>query len=225
LVRSARSVSVRDRRSFAGYAALSQNVRLEPDAVHAISRSQSFALDKLHGLDLDDYVVVQIRADSIRERGLDYVAGALAELARRYSIAFLAAGTAFGHDNIALYYALSERLKALPGTRPATVLTARDTPSIVGAIARSAAWVGTSLHGRIVATSYDVPRVSLRNEKVANYARSWESLYPADVPIGQVTEAVEFAKAYHRDRVERKREDGLAEKAVEGLLLLNEEMQ
>ena len=55
--------------------------------------------------------------------------------------------------------------------------------------------IATSLHARIVAAAYGVPRVSLAKPKPTRYARLWDPDMPFDVALEGLDAAVEAACA------------------------------
>ena len=48
--------------------------------------------------------------------------------------------------------------------------------------------IGTSLHVRIVAAAYGVPRVTMRRAKPTRYAARWDELPEAQLPWSEVTD-------------------------------------
>ncbi len=55
--------------------------------------------------------------------------------------------------------------------------------------------IGTSLHVRILACAYGIPRVSLSRTKPTIYARTWDPEMPYDVSLDGLDEAVAAALA------------------------------
>ncbi len=97
------------------------------------------------------------------------------------------------HDDPALLEKLQRRLP--PGT--ARLFQSLHLWGICALIATSRGVVGSSLHGRIVALAYGLPRVSLRPpqglrpDKRAAFAETWEpQAVPRSVAVGQVETAL-----------------------------------
>ena len=65
--------------------------------------------------------------------------------------------------------------------------------ALVDHIRRARVVIGTSLHVRIVAAAYGVPRVSLAKPKPTRYARLWDPGMPFGVALGELDAAVEAA--------------------------------
>ncbi len=103
------------------------------------------------------------------------------------------AGTAAFHDNERTYKQIVQAFKSIEHEHEISITTDRNPLRLVDEISGSLLWIGTSLHGRIIAASYNVPRISLLNKKVSRYAESWDSKYPHGVAIDAVLSAVEAA--------------------------------
>ncbi len=141
------------------------------------------------------YLACQFSADFADDASLDALAQGLARVAAAsgLGVALFRAGAAPWHDDPALYDKLVQRLP--PGA-------ARQFPSlhlwdICALIAASRGTVASSLHARLVALAYALPRVSLalpqqanRPGKVAAFAESWE---PDAVPRSVAVDAVAAA--------------------------------
>src|SRR5574340_290329 len=147
------------------------------------------------------YLACQFSADFADDASLDELAGGLSRVAAATGLGLVLfrAGAAPWHDDAALYETLLNRLP-----RGA----ARLSPSlhlwdICALIAASRGVVSSSLHGRIVALAYGLPRVSLmppqqdaRPGKVAAFAETWEpDALPRSVAVGQVEPALMQALA------------------------------
>ena len=74
-------------------------------------------------------------------------------------------------------------------------MTERRPLDLVDRIAPARVVIGTSLHGRIVAAAYGVPRVPLACDKPTQYARTWYPGMPFDVGIDDLDAAVAAALA------------------------------
>lgn len=166
------------------------SARLAPDLVH-VSKKQFGSLARPKELP-EAYVVVQFNKLSQANKNLELIARELDTLAENTGlhIVMFAAGTASHHDNFEDY----ENLQRLMRTKDKVLIFyERDPMSLVSCIAHSRLWIGSSLHGRIIAVSYSVPRVSLVNEKVSVYAEHWDSKLPYNVSLDDIAGAAEEA--------------------------------
>lgn len=148
----------------------------------------------------ESYLLVQANDQYIREYGLEIIGEAIANTAHvlNLSVVLQPAGVAPAHDSIEMLEELSRIVRgATNGKIHTFVQHDRDVWTQVAVIANAACFVGTSLHGRIVAAAYGRPRVGLRNSKVTIYASTWEEhgLQPFDVPIEDLSVAVSQAMA------------------------------
>jgi hypothetical protein len=125
------------------------------------------------------YLACQFSTDFADDTSLDALAQGLSRVAAAtgLGLALFRAGAAPWHDDPALYEKLLHRLP--PGT--ARLFPSLHLWDICALIAASRGVVGSSLHGRIVALAYSLPRVSLalpqqgmRPGKVAAFAETWE---------------------------------------------------
>ncbi|MDR5740906.1 MULTISPECIES: polysaccharide pyruvyl transferase family protein [unclassified Caballeronia] len=156
------------------------------------------------------YIAVQFSADF----GDD---ATLARLARQFDaigassglgIALFRAGAAPWHDDIAVYRRLVARMRH----RSVTIFDSLDIWDICALVANSAGFAGSSLHGRIVAMAYALPRVNIlhpddavRTGKQAAYARTWEDEgMPHAVEIEQLASAIHDALRADRDALMRR---------------------
>lgn len=103
------------------------------------------------------------------------------------------AGTAAFHDDERTYKQIVQAFKLIEHKYAISITTDRNPLCLVDEISGSVLWIGTSLHGRIIAASYNVPRISLLNKKVSRYAESWDNDYPHGVAIDAVLSTVEAA--------------------------------
>ena len=187
-LREADAVSVRDPASSALLDEWGIEHRLAPDVVHALCRVRPLTAEKT------DTVVVQVRAKDTSRATARELADLLTGIPRLNGlrIALFVAGTAPGHDSPEHYRELMAAL-ATAGTRPAVLIDTREPFQLAEAIATSQLWIGTSLHGRIIAAQYGVPRISLNVPKVNRYAEHWDDAMPYGVPLTTLGPAVEQA--------------------------------
>jgi hypothetical protein len=141
------------------------------------------------------YLACQFSADFADDASLDALAHGLsrAAAATGLGVALFRAGAAPWHDDPALYEKLRRRLP--PGA--ARLFPSLHLWDICALIAASRGTVCSSLHGRIVALAYGLPRVSLvppqqgrRPDKRAAFAETWE---PDAVPRSVAPDRIEPA--------------------------------
>ena len=141
------------------------------------------------------YLACQFSADFADDASLDALAHGLsrAAAATGLGVALFRAGAAPWHDDPALYEKLQRRLQ--PGT--ARLFPSLHLWDICALIAASRGAVCSSLHGRIVALAYGLPRVSLvppqqgrHPDKRAAFAETWE---PDTVPRSVTPDRIEPA--------------------------------
>ncbi|MGB9129805.1 MAG: polysaccharide pyruvyl transferase family protein, partial [Thiobacillus sp.] len=151
------------------------------------------------------YLACQFSADFADDASLDALALGLSKVAAAtgLGLALFRAGAAPWHDDPALYESLQRRL--LPGT--AQLFSSLHLWDICALIAASRGTVGSSLHGRIVALAYGLPRVSLippqqgpRPDKRTAFAETWEpDAVPRSVAVDRIEPAVLQALAVPAD--------------------------
>lgn len=147
------------------------------------------------------YFALQFAAEFGDDRSLDLLAGQLAELARATGLGLVLfrAGAAPWHDDLAAYERLAGRL----WRGALRLFRGLDLWDLCALIAASRGYCGSSLHGRIVATAYALPRVNLKfpagaggPAKQAAYAAAWESPgMPGVVGVAQLAAACQAALA------------------------------
>lgn len=169
---------------------------LSPDMVHAISlRYPEMSTNSTP--DIDSYFLFQANGNLIEKFGAEKIAGAVAQVAITTGwrpVLFLA-GTARHHDRLDQYDEVLSSLSAIaPMLRP-TVLATRLPLELAEWIAKCHVWIGSSLHGRIIAGSFGRPRVSLENAKVSTYAATWDPEFPVNVECADLPTAVTDAIA------------------------------
>jgi len=176
-LREAHSLSVRDRTTQALLAAAGVDATLVPDPVTRI--------DKLFGARIramiprsDSYLAVQFAA----ECGDDATLAAFARGLERIGlpVVLFRAGAAPWHDALEPYRRLAAR-----SALPMQLFEALDVWDICALIAGSRGYIGTSLHGRLVAESFAVPALSLERKagaakKLRAYLATWS---PEQAPL------------------------------------------
>ena len=96
-------------------------------------------------------------------------------------------------------------------TPSVTVFESLDLWDICALIACSRAYCGSSLHGRIVAMAFALPRVNLRHSAFANagikqdaFAATWEDAgTPATVAVLEIADAIQRALSVEPGRLQR----------------------
>jgi hypothetical protein len=179
-------IAVRDAQTAAALAASGIASRLLPDPVcllpelfgqaiaqRARSGIAAQALARFSGA----YLAVQFSADFGDDATLARIAAELDRLsaARRLGIVLFRAGAALWHDELALLRRVGERMRM-----PALVCDSLDIWEICALIAASRGYLGSSLHGRIVAMAFGLPRMNLlargqQGAKQRAYAATWEA--------------------------------------------------
>ncbi len=113
------------------------------------------------------------------------------------------AGAAPWHDDLGCYL----RLAAFIESPRLKIFSSLNIWDICALIAHSSAYCGSSLHGRIVATAFGIPRVNLhhprpesRTGKQAAYADTWElSKIPSTIDISEIAAGVRQAMAADKE--------------------------
>ncbi len=187
-LKQADQVGVRDRITLSCLAAAGIEARLMPDP--AVMTAELFGeeircqaregetariLDSL----LQGYIAVQFSADFGDDATLSQIAGQLDQVSHEsgLGVVFFRAGAAPWHDELDCYQRCAARMRA-PAVKLFSSLHLWD---ICALLAHSRAYCGSSLHGRIVAMAFALPRVNLRHPaeagletKQAAYASTWE---------------------------------------------------
>jgi hypothetical protein len=152
-----------------------QNLRATPDVVLYISK----LLPRIENPGLD-YLLLHFSSYylALHERVL---VGQLEKIAKSFdgSIKIALAGRLYGHDSVSAIH----RLMALAAEKGVSVefLPSEDVFEICRQISGARMVVSTSLHYRIVARSYGVPRMSMNNPKITHWSRSNDCTYPFGV--------------------------------------------
>ena len=181
-------VSVRDRRTQAQLAAADIHAGLVPDP--AVMVAGLFGAEIGRHIDGGEvaglrrafpqgYLAIQFSADFGDDATLAGIAAQLGRLAAETGLGmvFFRAGAAPWHDDLDVYRRTIGRMRE----GAAHLFASLHLWDICALIAASRGYCGSSLHGRIVAAAYALPRVSLihpglaeRPTKQAAYAETWE---------------------------------------------------
>jgi len=209
-LKAADAGGVRDRETLRQLASAGVAARLIPDPAVMVAELFGAKLRR-HGDDgpvarvrrafPSGYLAVQFSADYGDDATLDGIAAQLGKVASASAcgVVLFRAGAAPWHDDLRVFERLAARLPAT-ATR---IFTSLDVWDICALIAASQAYCGSSLHGRIVAMAFALPRISLhhpvpaaRTGKLAAFAATWEAAgVPAMVAVDEIAEGIRAALA------------------------------
>lgn len=170
---------------------------LAPDAVHALG-----ILRPTNGSAPADTAVFQINGTVLSGLGPAAVARSLIRnpVLRDLRIRVLLAGT-YRHlgDSRRLDEELVDAVGKLEPTVDIAIIDDRRPFDLVDHIRSARVVIGTSLHLRITASAYNVPRVTLRiGHKQTRYLALWDPHMPRDVTLEDLDDAVSAALAAAR---------------------------
>ncbi len=174
---AARLISFRDAHSLRNARSLGvDHAIFSPDIVLSISRLMPVA----HQPGQARYLLMHFNGEYLR-RNTAALIHALSQIAPRFEggLKIGLAGTANYHDSLDDFYRF-KRLAA-ESSIAIEVLPSVDIFTICHQIANAAAIVSTSLHYRIVARSYGVPRITMNVHKVNCWAESNDGNFPYGV--------------------------------------------
>lgn len=209
-LRSADFVGVRDHLSQATLAQLGISAVLMPDAAIMVQtlfgarialHAQTGEAARVRAACAAGYIAAQFSldfADAATQRAL---AAALDQLHLQtgFTIVLFRAGAAPLHDDLALYRALAARMHHRP-----LIFESLHVWDICALIAHSRLFCGSSLHGRIVALAYGLPRASVlpsplvpgRASKITAMIETWEPDHRATLAqVSGLAHAAQFALA------------------------------
>lgn len=157
---------------------------LTPDIVLAISQ----ILPRESETTDNGYVLLHLN-DAYLQENKDVLREQLSEIAFRSksSLRIAVAGLARGHDSLGSISSFANELAGRGIT--ITVLPSSDILDICRQISQASAVISTSLHYRIVARSYGVPRISLNLHKLNCWASCNDFHFPYAVESDQLAEA------------------------------------
>jgi hypothetical protein len=203
-LRTAEAVTVRDLETQRALHAAGIDARLKPDPATLVAalfddriRAHADRLD-LRRTCPNGYLAVQFSADFGDDATLADLAHQLDRI--DLDVVLFRAGAAPWHDDIDTYARLASRLNR------AKCFESLNIWDICALIAHSSGYAGSSLHGRIVAMAYGLPRVNFlhpdepaHSGKQSAYAATWEPAgMPGAVAIGQLANALKEALAQDR---------------------------
>ncbi|MFJ4292985.1 polysaccharide pyruvyl transferase family protein [Cupriavidus sp. NPDC089707] len=147
------------------------------------------------------YLAVQCSADFGDDETLSQLASQLERIARdrHLGVVLFRAGAAPWHDDLACYRRLATRLSATP----VALFDSLDLWDICALIAHSQGFIGSSLHGGIVAGAFALPRLGLLRpaqppgaSKQVAFAAAWGAAgAPAAVPVHELAAGMDQAMA------------------------------
>lgn len=153
------------------------------------------------------YIAVQFSADFGDDRTLSDIAAQLDVAARsqRLGVAFFAAGAAPWHDDLEAYERTRQRMR----TSSVFIMDSANIWDICALIEGCRIYCGSSLHGRIVATAFGLPRVNLRHparteprSKQSAFSQTWEDPdMPAEIDVSQAARGIDDALRVDRARL------------------------
>jgi hypothetical protein len=180
------AVTVRDAQTAAALAGLGIASRLLPDSVCMLRelfgaqlkrRAATGEVARLASRFPEGYLAVQFSADFGDDATLAAIAAGLDALARsrRLGIVFFRAGAALWHDELSVLQRAKARMKT-----PAAVFDSIDIWDSCALISTARGYLGSSLHGRIIAMAHGLPRANLllpgaQSAKHGAYAAAWEA--------------------------------------------------
>lgn len=190
VLREADFISVRDRVSAAFLRDHHIDCTLAPDLIQSISVTRPRP-----PIPRERTALIQVSDDYLGKYGHEVFAETLAKSQnlRDFELTLFVAGTAPGHDSIASYERVARHFQAVTPSRMIQLSDSRRPWERVDEVASAGLWIGSSLHGRIVAMAYDVPRVSLAKRKLTAYATTWDPAMPHGVTPASLNAAVEVA--------------------------------
>lgn len=211
-------ISVRDRESSKLLTSLDISHTLAPDLVHTLR----ILLPPTHPVN-SDIAIFQIDQPTLMEVGIENMARALAACTKPHNlrIRILMTGTWRGADSMTDNSKLVNALSEQAPDRDIKMILTRRPFELVDHIRRARVVIGTSLHLRIVACAYDVPRVTLIkpfSDKLTRYSRLWDPDMPYDVSVDDLGSSLSKA-------LERAHDTSLAEQSNQLSRLADENLK
>ena len=155
------------------------------------------------------YVAVQFSADFGDDATLQEIASQLDQVAlsARCGIVFFRAGAAPWHDDLSCYSRVASRMRSARA-----MLMSLNLWDICALIARSRGYLGSSLHGRIVAMAFALPRLNMihpwqtaRRTKQGAFAATWEdAAFPYAVAPSGIAQGMQQALSMDRSMLAHK---------------------
>lgn len=220
LVKSTSLISVRDKNSSEILTLLGIEHRLAPDAVHTISKF----IPKEKNAPGNDIAILQTNGAILLRYGIPAVADALIKSTklRDFRIRILLTANFRSAASMDLSKEFIKHVKMQVPSIEIALVEDRDPATLVEHIKCSQITIGTSLHLRIVASSYGIPRVSFTGEKVTHYAKTWDYDMPYDVTLDRLDKAIE--EALDKEKQDREKSANLTRLAHENIKLLTSQV-
>lgn len=233
-LRAADYLSVRDRRTRALLEKAGIAARLVPDPAVLVKalfgariarHTAQGEIARVRRAFPHGYLAVQFSADFGDDATLSEIAIQLDRAAQAHGlgVALFRAGAAPWHDDLNGYRRTAARMRA-----PTRIVATLNLWDICALIATSRGFLGSSLHGRIVAMSYALPCLSLQRVgpgKADAYAATWEAAgLPLGAPPAEIAAGLDAALAVDR-RSLRERARHLAIRYREGFAALRERLE
>ena len=215
---AADDVSVRDLYTHAVLAKSGIATRLVPDCAVMVAdlfgdtirrRASNDALKRAFEAAPRGYLAVQFSADFGDDATLTQIAAQLDRAAHTHGLAviFFRAGAAPWHDDLSCF----ERAAARMRTPFKHVFDSLNIWDICALIAHSRAYIGSSLHGRIVAMAFARPRINLLHDddiarpcKQTAFAETWEDAHaPVAVTTREIAQGIDAALSVDPRRLEQ----------------------
>jgi len=212
-LKEADDVSVRDRHTQALLSASGIAARLVPDPAVMVAdlfgsrirrRATEGAVRAMRETFPRGYAAVQFSGDFGDDATLHAIARQLdrVAIAHGVGVALFRAGAAPWHDDLACYRRVASRMRGAA----VALFDSLDLWDICALIAYSRVYCGSSLHGRIAAMAFALPRVNMsppaqrmQPTKQAAFAQTWEPPdMPAAVGVPDIADAVGHALAADR---------------------------
>ena len=209
-LRAADAVSVRDGQTLAQLAAAGISAQLIPDPAVMVAelfgerirvRAGGGEVAQTLRTFPRGYIAVQFSADFGDDESLTQIATQLDQIAASngYGVVLFRAGAAPWHDDLACLSRVAMLMR--PGS--VHLFKSIDLWDICALIASSRAYCGSSLHGRVVATAFALPRVNVRHSaarghqsKQAAFAATWDQdNLPAVVDLRDIAAGIRAALA------------------------------
>ncbi|HEY6094131.1 MAG TPA: polysaccharide pyruvyl transferase family protein [Gallionellaceae bacterium] len=207
-LKAADAVSVRDRQTLAQLEAAGIAARLIPDPAVMVAElfgqrihrhAQEAGVARILAAFPQGYIAVQFSSDFGDDATLTEIAAQLdlAATATGYGVVFFRAGAAPWHDDLDCYRRTAARMHV----PQVSIFTSLNLWDICAVLAHSHVYCGSSLHGRIVAMAYALPRINLihphqtdRPTKQAAFSATWEEgNMPATVEVNRIDQGIRSA--------------------------------
>ena len=206
-LRAADVVSVRDRHTQHSLAEMGIDATLTPDpgvmvaelfAERIAHHQETGAAAEMRRAWPAGFLAVQFSSDFADDASLDTLAAQFDRIVSEthHAVVFFRAGAAPMHDDLDAYRKVQRRMRHAPRTDLFESLNIWD---ICALIAGSQGFVGSSLHGRIVALAHGLPRVTLSNgplvpDKHLAFIEAWEDpAMPGVVSLADTADAASAA--------------------------------